>query len=804
MAATITILIDSKLQGGAIGQVSKDLTDMDKTARGSAGGFSVLAGAAASALGGIVVNAAGAAAGAVVGFVGDSISAASDFEAGMNLFSSAAGDSMAAAGMSTQDFADLFLSLGAKLPVSTAEVQDAAIALVKGGIDPAIIAAGGLEDSLNFAAAAGMGLEEAAELGVKMLAVFAPAGATAAEKTELLANAQNLLVKAAGASTTNVDELGNAMLTAAGQAQAIGLSTEEFTTAMGLLSNTMPSAAEAGTSFKNFLTRLAPSTKAATEKMIELGLATEDGQSLFFDAQGGFIGVAEASDLLKDKLSGLSDEERVRALSTIFGNDASAAAMALAKGGGDAYAAFAEQMAAANGVTEQAAAVNQGFGFAMENLKGTIEGVQIRLGTMLLPTLTQLTQIANTLINAIMGDQAAFDSLPGPIQAVLNGFTALRDAFMAVWTFVQPVIDAFTTFGAGALGEITNFVTTGKASFDSFNAIWEVVKAKAGEALTALVSYVQAQLPVWMAQLALWGQQAWQWLVDALPQIVAQLQAWGTQILTYVQAQLPVWMAQLALWGQQAWMWLQEAAPPLLSQLLTFAETIVQFVADNLPEWIATLLEWGIMAVKWLADAIPPLLSALGEFIGEIQAWAIGTALPAIIEYAAKFAVALVEWVATDLIPKIGPALLDFLSAVVDGLGKIVAGVADMALKIGQGIIDGIVQGISKGVDSIKQAAQDAAQSALDAAKNALGISSPSKAFATLGLQSAQGFALGVSSGAPQVQAAAAGMGGAALGATSSTINRNVSRVVNFSPVYNRATNSPTSDRTIAAALAGV
>src|SRR5688572_32469368 len=104
MAATITILIDSKLSGGALQQVSNDLTEMDKTARGSSGGFSVLAGAAASALGGVVVNAASAAAGAVVGFVSDSIGAASSFESGMNLFSAAAGDSMEAAGLKTEDF----------------------------------------------------------------------------------------------------------------------------------------------------------------------------------------------------------------------------------------------------------------------------------------------------------------------------------------------------------------------------------------------------------------------------------------------------------------------------------------------------------------------------------------------------------------------------------------------------------------------------------------------------------------------------------------------------------------------------
>ena len=41
-------------------------------------------------------------------------------------------------------FKNLFIGLGRDLPVSTAEVQQAAINLVKGGIDPATVAAGGL------------------------------------------------------------------------------------------------------------------------------------------------------------------------------------------------------------------------------------------------------------------------------------------------------------------------------------------------------------------------------------------------------------------------------------------------------------------------------------------------------------------------------------------------------------------------------------------------------------------------------------------------------------------------------------
>ena len=80
----------------------------------------------------------------------------------MNEFAAAAGGSLDQAGLSVGQFQDLFLQLGAELPVSTTEVQQAAIALVKGGIDPAILASGGLRDTLLFASAAAIWLEDAA------------------------------------------------------------------------------------------------------------------------------------------------------------------------------------------------------------------------------------------------------------------------------------------------------------------------------------------------------------------------------------------------------------------------------------------------------------------------------------------------------------------------------------------------------------------------------------------------------------------------------------------------------------------
>jgi hypothetical protein len=79
---------------------------------------------------------------------------------------------------------------------------------------------------------------------------------------------------------------------------------------------------------------------------------------------------------------------------------------------------------------------------------------------------------------------------------------------------------------------------------------------------------------------------------------------------------------------------------------------------------------------------------------------------------------------------------------------------------LGKSIVDGIVNGLKSGakwvIDTIKNLGKDA----VGAFKSALGISSPSKAFAKLGLEIPAGVASGIESGAGDANAAAADMVG--------------------------------------------
>ena len=68
---------------------------------------------------------------------------------------------------------------------------------------------------------------------------------------------------------------------------------------------------------------------------------------------------------------------------------------------------------------------------------------------------------------------------------------------------------------------------------------------------------------------------------------------------------------------------------------------------------------------------------------------------------------------------------------------------------LGSNIIDGIINGLNAGIDWIKEKARSVAESALNAAKNALGIESPSKVFRDqVGKMITAGLAIGIDDGA--------------------------------------------------------
>jgi len=99
---------------------------------------------------------------------------------------------------------------------------------------------------------------------------------------------------------------------------------------------------------------------------------------------------------------------------------------------------------------------------------------------------------------------------------------------------------------------------------------------------------------------------------------------------------------------------------------------------------------------------------------------------------------------------------------------------------VGMAIVDGMIKGIKQKAAELAQIAAETALAALQAAKDALGIASPSKEFAKLGMYSDIGFANGLEKFAGVVTTSASGIGNSAIDALKSSIS-NISDIVNGS-----------------------
>lgn len=339
---------------------------------------------------------------------------AADFDASMSTV-------QANTGASADEMAQLrqaAIDAGADTIYSATESADAINELGKAGLSTSDILSGGLSGALNLAASDGMAVGDAAELMATTLKQFNLTGAQSSQVADALA-------AGAGKAVGSAHDLGLALNQAGMVSHSFGISMQETTGTLAAFANSGMIGSDAGTSLKTMLISLAnPSTKAAN-LMKELGINA-------YDAQGNFIGLSGLAGVLKDKLSGLSQEQRNQALATIFGTDAIRAANVLYEQGAEGIDDWTKAVSESGFAAEQAAAKNNNLKGDLENLSGSFESLMISLGEGGQGPLRSLVQTLDTLVDA-------FGQLPAPVQQGIVLMTALVGGSVAVHKAMGPL-----------------------------------------------------------------------------------------------------------------------------------------------------------------------------------------------------------------------------------------------------------------------------------------------------------------------------------------------------------------------------
>ena len=342
------------------------------------------------------------------------IKMAADFDASMSTV-------QANTGASADEMAQLrqaAIDAGADTVYSATESADAINELGKAGLSTSDILSGGLSGALNLAASDGMAVGDAAELMATTLKQF---NMTGAESTQVA----DALAAGAGKAVGSAHDLGLALNQAGMVSHSFGISMQETAGTLAAFAESGMIGSDAGTSLKTMLISLAnPSTKASN-LMQELGINA-------YDAQGKFIGLSGLAGVLKDKLGGLSQEQRNQALATIFGTDAIRAANVLYEQGAEGIDDWTDAVSESGFAAQQAAARNNNLKGDLENLSGSFESLMISLGEGGQGPLRSLVQMLDTLVDG-------FSLLPAPVQQGIVLFAALAGGSVALHKAMAPL-----------------------------------------------------------------------------------------------------------------------------------------------------------------------------------------------------------------------------------------------------------------------------------------------------------------------------------------------------------------------------
>lgn len=202
--------------------------------------------------------------------------------------------------------ADVAERMGAELPISAQDAANAMVAMSRDGASiktikqefPAIAKA---------ATAAGADLETTASVVQQSMNIWG-------KSLKSPEQAAGILVQVANQSNASIESMQQALSSIGPTAAAAGYSMQDTATAIGLLTNTGMSSAQAADNLNHAIVQMQTPTKKAKGYMEELGIS-------FRDAEGHMKPIPQIAGELNQAFEGMSEAQQDAALRAMFGQD---------------------------------------------------------------------------------------------------------------------------------------------------------------------------------------------------------------------------------------------------------------------------------------------------------------------------------------------------------------------------------------------------------------------------------------------------------------------------------------------------
>jgi TP901 family phage tail tape measure protein len=633
-------------------------------------------------------------------FIGDSLGVYAEFEDSMKQVQATMGLTGDEGEEAFKKLSEAAKEAGASTRFTASESADALnyLALAGYNVDQAIEALPGV---LTLAAAGGMDLAQASDLVTDSMAALGL-------EISQMGDYMDLMARTAQRSNTNVQQLGEAILVSGATMKNAGQSVETLNVMLGVLANRGIKGAEGGTKLRNVVMSLTSPTSKAAKELENLGVSVSD-------SEGNIRDLNDILTELNGKLNGLSEADKLNALSNIFNKQDIAGVNALLAGTGEEMENLYQELANAKGAAEDMANIMEGgLAGSVRSLKSAYEGLQIAIGE-------QFSGMAQDTVDEVT-------LLVRDVTAILN--------------------DGFQEGDITAIGEkISDFLVKGISKISEYlpDAINMV-----STMLTEMANVLVALLPTLLPPLLDGAIQLLEGLITSITSNIAPLVDMVVYLVTtvaeFIIQNLPLLIEAAIQIVVALAMGIAQALPELMPAIV---EAII-LIADTLINNLDLVLQAAFAIIEALAlgliNALPRLIEALPSLIMTIVSFILSS-IPQIIQLGVQLVISLAAGL-IQAIPQLVAQLPQIVLAILQGIGSAASAVVD----IGRNIMTGLWSGIASMLGWLQSRVNNMVNGIVRSMKGVLGIRSPSRVFAGIGENMGQGIGEGFSSAMKDVE----------------------------------------------------
>lgn len=341
---------------------------------------------------------------------------------------------------------DVAKQLGADFPISATQAAEAMDGLAASGMNASQIMSS-LPSIVEASVASGENLETTAGIVSGALNTWGLQEGNVAENATRMAD---VIQMAANKSRLDMIGFGNAIQYAGAPAAALGISVEELSTSLAIMSNNNIEASTSGRALRMMLSRLIDPPKEAADALQKLGIVTTD-------SQGKFIGLGKVYDQLRTKMQGLTEAEKFKLAGDIAGTESTSALLAVLNTTKEAYDDMRSSMDSATGSSKaQADIMKKTLLGSFKDLESKVEALAISFADVLQPRVQKVADTIGNLAKYFTNLSPAIKNTAIDVGLSIVGFTAFTKILGPITSGIGSLMRTYANVGKVLRGQSIN------------------------------------------------------------------------------------------------------------------------------------------------------------------------------------------------------------------------------------------------------------------------------------------------------------------------------------------------------------